>query len=84
MLRQWDKYSILPALAANVGAFTDLRFRELSQPVLSREICLITRRLRSLSPGSQRLLEVLMKTIREQKLPASVGVLSSPSRSHPR
>lgn len=75
VLRAWNKFSVLPALAANVGEFTDLRFRLLTKPVLSREICLITRRLRSLSPSSQRLLDVLMDTIREQKLPMGVTAI---------
>lgn len=75
VLRAWNKFSVLPALAANVGEFTDLRFRQLTKPVLSREICLITRRLRSLSPSSQRLLDVLMDTIREQKLPMGVTAI---------
>jgi DNA-binding transcriptional LysR family regulator len=75
VLRAWNKFSVLPALAANVGEFTDMRFRQLTRPVLSREICLITRRLRSLSPSSQRLLDVLMDTIRKQKLPTGVTAI---------
>jgi DNA-binding transcriptional LysR family regulator len=65
-------YSILPALAANLGEFRELAFRELRAPVLKRQICLITRRLRSLSPSSQRILDVLGQTIRHTDLPRGV------------
>jgi DNA-binding transcriptional LysR family regulator len=74
VLNAWDRYSILPALAAGAAGFANLRFRELSEPVLAREICLITRRLRTMSPGSKRMLDALLATIDAQKLPAGVSV----------
>jgi DNA-binding transcriptional LysR family regulator len=73
VLNAWNRYSILPALAASAAGFGNFRFRGLADPVLSREICLITRRLRTLSPGSRRLLKVLLSTIEAQKLPPGVS-----------
>lgn len=67
-----NRYSVLPSLAAKAGESFGLEFRPLTQPVLSRQICLITRKLRSLSPTSRRLLDVLLETIEQQKLPRGV------------
>jgi DNA-binding transcriptional LysR family regulator len=72
------RYSVLPAMALKGREFPELVFRELSDPPLSREICLITRRLRSLSPSAQRLLDILLAVIREQSLPAGVSLISPP------
>jgi DNA-binding transcriptional LysR family regulator len=63
MLRLGGKISVLPALAAKAGPMQEFKFRELSEPMITREICLITRQLRSFSPNTQRILEVLMDTI---------------------
>jgi DNA-binding transcriptional LysR family regulator len=63
MLRLGGKISVLPALAAKVGPMQEFKFRELSEPMITREICLITRQLRSFSPNTQRILDVLMDTI---------------------
>jgi DNA-binding transcriptional LysR family regulator len=54
-----------------------MRFRELTEPVLTRQICLITRRLRSLSPSARRILDILLATLNERELPPGV-VLSRP------
>jgi DNA-binding transcriptional LysR family regulator len=72
VLRAWNKFSILPALAGQFAEFPDLRFIELGEPALSREVCLITRRLRSLSPTARRILDVLFATLEEQELPPGV------------
>jgi DNA-binding transcriptional LysR family regulator len=72
ILDQGNAFSILPALAANLVGFTEFHFRPLERPVLHRETCLITRRLRSLTPSSQRLLEVLLAAIDRQALPVGV------------
>jgi DNA-binding transcriptional LysR family regulator len=74
MLRGGGCFSIVPALAANVDEFKELAFRQLKTPVLTRQICLITRRLRSLSPSSQRILDVLADSIRLARLPPGVSV----------
>jgi DNA-binding transcriptional LysR family regulator len=76
MLRGGGCFSIVPALAANVEEFKDLAFRQLKGPVLTRQICLITRRLRSLSPSSQRILDVLADSIRQARLPPGVFISS--------
>jgi DNA-binding transcriptional LysR family regulator len=72
MLGLGDRYSVMPAMALRPREFPDLAFRPLEDPPLVRELCLITRRLRSLSPSAERLLEVLLSTIREQALPPGV------------
>jgi DNA-binding transcriptional LysR family regulator len=70
-----NRYSILPALAAKAEGIPALTFYELSEPVLSREICLITRRLRSLSPSARRILEILLETLEEHDLPPGVSLV---------
>lgn len=71
------RYSIVPALAARPADYPQLVFRELAEPVLTRTICLITRRLRSLSPGSRRLLDILSNTFDRAELPPGVTVVGS-------
>jgi DNA-binding transcriptional LysR family regulator len=63
MLRLSGKISVLPTLAAKAGPMQEFLFEELTEPVIKREICLITRHLRSFSPNTQRILDVLMETI---------------------
>lgn len=58
------KISVLPSLAARTGPLDQFEFRELEEPRIEREICLITRHLRSLSPSAQRFLEVLVGTVK--------------------
>jgi len=65
MLRLSGKISVLPSLAAKAGPMQEFLFAELTEPVIHREICLITRHLRSFSPNTQRILDVLMKTIKK-------------------
>jgi DNA-binding transcriptional LysR family regulator len=81
VLRAWNKFSILPALAGTLGDFPDLEFIELSEPALSREICLITRRLRSLSPSARRILDTLFATLEERELPPGVTAIGAPRGS---
>lgn len=71
-----NRYSILPALAAKGGEIPALTFHELCEPVLSRQICLITRRLRSMSPSARRILEILMTTVEQQELPPGVSLVN--------
>jgi len=63
MLQLGGKISFLPALAAKAGPLKELKYREICGPTIDREICLITRHLRSFSLSANRILEVLMKTI---------------------
>ena len=83
LMRGGGRYSILPALAASSIAPPQTRgsapgpfvFRELSSPRLSREVCLITRRLRSLSASSELFLQYMRDVINEKPVPAGVKVL---------
>ncbi len=84
VLSEGGSFSIVPALAARVAGFNELSFRELRGPVLSREICLITRRLRSLSPSSQRMLDVILDTIRQHPLPDGVAMIEAAAARRPR
>lgn len=64
LLKLGDRFTVLPWLAARTGQMSEFEFRELSDPVIEREICLITRQLRSFSPSTRRFLETLITTIR--------------------
>lgn len=72
LLSLGNRYSVIPALAAKAGEIPALAYRELTEPVLTREICLITRRLRSISPSAKRILAILLATLEEQELPPGV------------
>ncbi|WP_345245463.1 LysR substrate-binding domain-containing protein [Pigmentiphaga soli] len=76
MLGLGGKVSVLPALAARAAPLAEFRFRELSAPRLSREICLITRHLRSFSVNTQRILSVLMATLKEIDLNGAEVILN--------
>jgi DNA-binding transcriptional LysR family regulator len=77
LLSLGDRYSIVPALAARPQDFPGLTFRELTEPVLTRTICLITRRLRSLSPSARRILDILLETLQQAELPPGVAIVKS-------
>lgn len=64
LLTLGGKLSVLPALAANSAPLSEFKFRLLHQPQITREVCLITRTQRSLSPTTQRVMEVLLATIK--------------------
>jgi len=65
MLSLGGKFSVLPALAAQAGPLKQFKFRELYQPTITWEICLITRRLRSQSANTRQILDALIGTIRK-------------------
>lgn len=65
MLSLGGKISVLPALAAQAGPLKEFKFRELCEPTITREMCLVTRHLRSFSPNTKRIIEALMQSIRE-------------------
>jgi DNA-binding transcriptional LysR family regulator len=75
LLSLGDRYSIIPALAANAGETPALTYHELCEPALTREICVITRRLRSVSPSAKRLLDILFATLEAQELPPGVTLV---------
>jgi DNA-binding transcriptional LysR family regulator len=68
MLRLGGKISVVPALVAQASPMTEFKFRELEEPRITREICLITRQLRSLSVTTARILQLLMDTLNERPL----------------
>lgn len=75
MLAHGDHYSVLPALAFHRNTTPGLRFRALHGPELARQLCVITRPLRSLSPSAQRLLALLGQSLAGREMPAGVTVL---------
>ncbi len=78
LLMLGDRYSVVPALAARPADYPELTFCELTEPVLTRTICLITRRLRSLSPSSRRILDILLETFQNCELPPGVSISKRP------
>lgn len=77
LLKLGDRITVLPSLAAHTGQMTEFEFRELHQPKIEREVCIITRHMRSSSPTTRRVLEILLKTIREIKPVHGVRILDS-------
>jgi len=75
MVSMGAHYSVLPALALKSREFPELVFRELHDPPLERELCVITRKLRSLSLSARRLLDILLEEVRAQPLPPGVSVI---------
>ncbi|HEY9280249.1 MAG TPA: LysR family transcriptional regulator [Eoetvoesiella sp.] len=74
LLKIGDKFSIVPALSAHTGELSAFTFKELEGPALSREIFVITRKLRSLSPSSERFLNIMKETIARAHLPPGITV----------
>jgi DNA-binding transcriptional LysR family regulator len=64
--------SVLPALSAKLPPLNQLAFRALAQPRIHREICIITRRNRALSPAAQSMLDMMAEHLRSATLPAEV------------
>lgn len=65
--------SLLPALAASTDAFKELKFIPLEKPELYREICIISRKGRSLSPASESLLKLINQQFITAELPLYVS-----------
>jgi DNA-binding transcriptional LysR family regulator len=65
MLSLGGKVAVLPMLAAKAGPLAQFNFRQLHEPKMTLEICLITRHLRSFSVNTQRMLDVLKASIGE-------------------
>nr|WP_067292344.1 LysR family transcriptional regulator [Marinobacterium profundum] len=64
--------SVLPALAAGTRSFEHLAFRPLSEPAIYRDLYIIHRRGRSLSPAAHAMLQLLQQTFAAMPLPAHV------------
>lgn len=76
LIRQQLGISILPALAASTESFKQLRFIPLTEPVINREICLVTRKGRSLSPAGQSMLNMVKQHLSSVSLPAYLQAVS--------
>lgn len=76
ILKWTGGYSVLPALAAARITGPELVFRALTTPALSRQVHLVTRKLRSLSPGSELLVDYMLRTLRQTPVPDGVKVLA--------
>ncbi|GAA0785105.1 LysR family transcriptional regulator [Marinobacterium sediminicola] len=61
--------TLLPALAADVHSFAGLTFIPLDEPIIEREICIITRQGRALSPAAAALLNTLRQHLGNISLP---------------
>lgn len=68
--------SILPALAAGTRAFDRLRFRPLQNPAIYRDLHIVRRRGRSLSPAADSLLRLVRQTFASMPLPPHVEPVS--------
>ena len=69
--------SVLPALAAHLKPLDQLAFRELTGPRLEREICVITRRGRVLSPAAQSMLTVITEHLQSHVLPPGARLVAA-------
>ncbi|UTW13530.1 LysR family transcriptional regulator [Marinobacterium rhizophilum] len=67
--------SVLPALAAGTRSFEHLHFRPLSEPAIYRDLYIIRRRGRSLSPAAHAMLQLLRQTFATMPLPAHVDAV---------
>lgn len=64
--------SLLPSLAASTRSFDELHFIPLDEPALFREICIISRKGRSLSPAAESLLQMINEHFSATNLPKFV------------
>ncbi len=67
--------SVLPALAAGTRSFEHLQFRPLAEPAIYRDLYIIRRRGRSLSPAAHAMLQLLRETFAAMPLPAHVEAI---------
>jgi DNA-binding transcriptional LysR family regulator len=63
MLGLGGRLSVLPVLTARTGPLGEYNFRVLNGPAVSRELCLVTRHVRSFSPNTRRILDAMMRAI---------------------
>ncbi|PJX23720.1 hypothetical protein CAP48_11575 [Advenella sp. S44] len=69
MLSLGNRFSVVPSLTRYSHQLDSFIFRELDNPPIERELCLVTRKLRSISPSAERLLEALLETLRARDVP---------------
>lgn len=70
LIRQGIGISVLPALASSTESFKALCFIPLVEPEMLREICLVSRKGRSLSPAAATLLSQVGEHLLNMRLPA--------------
>lgn len=80
LIRQGIGISVLPALAASTESFKELRFIPLIEPLMRREVCLVSRKGRSLSPAASTLLSLAREHFISMPLPP---YLESITPEHP-
>lgn len=73
LIQQGLGVSVLPALAASTPAFREMAFTPLIQPTKNRELCLISRRGRALSPTGSELYQRISTYIQSMPLPEYVS-----------
>jgi DNA-binding transcriptional LysR family regulator len=81
MLSLGRRFSIVPALTAKTLQLDDFPFRVLSPPVF-REVSLVTRKLRSLSPSAIKLGEALLTRLKTVELPTGIQLYERSSEPH--
>lgn len=77
MIKAGIGIALLPALAASTSAFDKLTFIPLSNPLLKREICIISRKGRALSPAAESLLNLITQQFCAKALPEYVDLISN-------
>jgi len=75
MLASGPYYSVVPALVKSKTEYENFVFRRLV-PNLTREICLITRPIRSISPSAKQFLDILRDVLCKNPMPDGVKPLS--------
>ncbi|MFC4276265.1 LysR family transcriptional regulator [Achromobacter aloeverae] len=83
MLQLGGRLCILPRLTASTHQLEKLPFRMLRDPVLYRELFLVSRSLRSLSSTAQALQQALMDTLGERELPEGITLSIAPASGTP-
>ncbi len=68
--------AVLPALAAHMKPLSQFAFRELAGPRIEREICVITRRGRVLSPAARSMLDTVNAHLQAQAMPQGVRLVA--------
>jgi LysR family transcriptional regulator, carnitine catabolism transcriptional activator len=66
-------FTVISALAASHNPRGDLVYRELHEPKLEREVCIITKRGRALSPSASAMLEMLKASFASVRLTEGVS-----------
>lgn len=77
VMRKGLGISCLPALAARTGSFHDFTFQPFDTAITTRQLCVITRKGRSLNPVAQELLQRTEQGIMQIPLPSFVNSLVS-------